>query len=84
MCQLIKEPTRFRMGQEPSLLDLIITTDEHLINNIEIKAPLGKSDHVVLEFSVTNQNIRNEKNRNRLDIKRLNVDQFKAKMEEIC
>ena len=42
--------TRFRCGQKPSLLDLVITNEKHFIDNIDIKAPFGKSDHATLEF----------------------------------
>ena len=62
--QLITEPTRYRSGQEPSLLDLIMTSDDNLISNIDLKAPLGKSDHVVIEFSVENQHVTKERKLN--------------------
>ena len=48
--QHVKQPTRFRCGQKPSLLDLVITNEKHFIDNIDIKAPFGKSDHATLEF----------------------------------
>ena len=48
--QHVKQPTRFRCGQKPLLLDLVITNEKHFIDNIDIKAPFGKSDHATLEF----------------------------------
>ena len=36
----------FRIDQEPSLLDLIFTNEESMVDNLEFNAPLGKSDHV--------------------------------------
>ena len=48
--QHVKQPTRFRCGQKPSLLDLVITNEKHFIDNIDIKAPSEKSDHATLEF----------------------------------
>jgi hypothetical protein len=48
--QHIKEPTRFREGQSPTLDDLILTNEEAMIDNIEVGTPLGKSDHAVLTF----------------------------------
>ena len=42
------EPTRFRGGQEPSLLDLVLTNRDDIVNEISTEAGLGKSDHVTL------------------------------------
>ena len=50
MHQLVLSPTRFRQNQRPTLDDLIICTDENLVNALEMSAPLGKSDHVCLHF----------------------------------
>lgn len=47
--QLITQPTRYRDGVRPSLLDLILATDENLIVEVNLECPLGKSDHVVIE-----------------------------------
>lgn len=52
LSQLVDKPTRFRHGQKPSLLDLILTNKEELISNLEYHSPLGKSDHVTLCFEV--------------------------------
>ena len=60
--QHILEPTRFRQGDNPSLLDWVLTNDENTIDDLNISPPLGSSDHVVLSFDVnissnnTNQN----------------------------
>ena len=48
--QHIVQPTRVRHGQEPSVLDLVLTNEEGMIENIEYGNPLGKSDHLVLTF----------------------------------
>ncbi len=49
--QHITECTRYREGQNPSLLDLILTNEECMINDIQYVSPLGKSDHVCLVFN---------------------------------
>lgn len=52
-CFLIQHtvnPTRIRGTNEPSLLDLIFTNEEHQISSIHHQAPLGKSDHCVMTF----------------------------------
>ncbi|MBM6549284.1 reverse transcriptase family protein [Streptococcus dysgalactiae] len=48
--QHVKEHTRHRVGQNSSLLDLILTNESHLVDEVRVKAPLGKSDHALLEF----------------------------------
>jgi hypothetical protein len=50
--QLITEPTRFRSGNCPSLLDLLLTNNKNMISCIYIRSPIGKSDHVVIEFKL--------------------------------
>lgn len=46
--QLVLQPTRFRNGQNPSLLDWMISSDSNLISEVAYQPPIGKSDHVVL------------------------------------
>ena len=49
---MVDFPTRFREGQTPSLLDLIITNEDGMVQNAEPRSPLGKSDHVVIYFTL--------------------------------
>jgi hypothetical protein len=48
--RLIDQPTRYRLNQEPSLLDLILVNDRNCKRNLEFKDPLEHSDHCVLTF----------------------------------
>ncbi|CAG2219752.1 unnamed protein product [Mytilus edulis] len=48
--QHIDKPTRFRENQMCRTLDLVITKDESNIDNINIDAPLGLSDHATITF----------------------------------
>ncbi|MES9971492.1 MAG: reverse transcriptase family protein, partial [Candidatus Thiodiazotropha sp.] len=48
--QHVVEPTRFRENQTPHILDLIITNDQHDIEDITILPSLGVSDHVLIKF----------------------------------
>ena len=50
--QHITKPTRYRGGQEPSLLDLILTNEEGMINELTHNPPLGDSDHECLNFKL--------------------------------
>ena len=44
------EPTRYGEGNTPSLLDLILTNEEGMVNNILYEPDLGKSDHIIIKF----------------------------------
>ena len=48
----VKEPTRYREGNESSVLDLIFTNEEDMVTDIKFLSGLGKSDHLVLDFSL--------------------------------
>ena len=49
--QHVNGPTRYRQNQTPSTLDLVITKEEHMINEILYQPGLGLSDHVCLNFN---------------------------------
>ena len=48
--QHVCEPTRYPTGHRPCSLDLEPTNESHLVDNIQMCEPLGKSDHMVLDF----------------------------------
>ena len=50
--QNITEPTRYRKGQQSNLVDLILTSEEGMVQNLIYHPPLGESDHVVLTFDL--------------------------------
>ena len=50
LTQHVDENTRQRGGNEPSLLDVILTNDENYVSRVEYLAPLGKSDHSIIKF----------------------------------
>ena len=49
--QHITKLTRIRHGQESSTLDLVITNEEGMIEDIKYHSPLGKSDNIVICFN---------------------------------
>src|SRR5664279_3243905 len=53
LIQNVMEHTRVRQNQEPSTLDYVFTDEENLIDEVTYGAPLGKSDHVTLEWKIT-------------------------------
>ena len=46
----VNQETRWRVGQTPGLLDLIISRYQSDIDGLTVDAPLGKSDHAMLRF----------------------------------
>lgn len=50
--QLVDQPTRYRVNQEPTTPDLILTNDVNLLSELEYHPPLGKSDHLVLSAKI--------------------------------
>ena len=47
------EATRRRSSDPPSTLDLIVTNEEHMIDELNIEALLGNCDHSILKFKCT-------------------------------
>ena len=52
LTQHVTQPTRFRPGETPHILDLILTNEDGMIKNIVHESGLGKSDHVILRFEL--------------------------------
>ena len=52
LTQLIDQDTHYKPGTKPSLIDLIITNNDDLIDNIDYFAPIGNSHHLVLSFKL--------------------------------
>jgi len=50
--QHVNEPTRFRLSQKPSLLDLILSNEQDLVGDIQYTPGLGKGDHCCLNFCI--------------------------------
>ena len=48
--QRVNKPTRYRAENRPSIIDLVITNEEQMVNDIKYCSPLGRSDHSVLIF----------------------------------
>ena len=48
--QPVQDYTRCRLNQRPSVLDLIISNEEDMVECLEYLSPLGASDHQVLTF----------------------------------
>ena len=68
--QHVVQPTRYRQGATPSILDLILTNEEGMVRNLVHLSGLGKSDHVILRFSLTCYSTPSVSRANKLNYKR--------------
>ena len=50
LIQHVSFATRFRDGQTPSILDLIVTSDDMQLDDLSAGAPLGSSDRIMISF----------------------------------
>ncbi|MCX7564718.1 hypothetical protein OS176_14495, partial [Xanthomonadaceae bacterium XH05] len=57
MTQWVKEETRFRGEDTPARLDLLLTKEPDVIEYLKYMCPIGKSDHVVIEFQMIIGNV---------------------------
>lgn len=48
--QHIMDPTHYRANQQPNTLDLVITNEEGMVDNVALSAPVGKSHHTCITF----------------------------------
>ena len=52
LVQHVTKPTHYRSKQTPNILDLVFTSDESMLDELRHEAPLGKSHHQSLLFSI--------------------------------
>ena len=50
--QRIRQATPYRLGVDPSILDLVLSNEEGMVNNVCCQPGLGSSDHLILTFSI--------------------------------
>ena len=78
--QLVMKPTRGRKCQVPNILDLLQTEQEEKISNVEVRSPIGKSDHSVIAFTINCKITRHCAKQIRYDYNKGNYNQM---IEEI-
>ena len=50
--QHVTEPTRYRPNETPNVLDLILSSEEGMVQDLAYNPPLGESDHLCLTFKL--------------------------------
>lgn len=71
----VQTVTRWKTNNRPSRLDLVLTSEPHMIESLRITDPLGSSDHATIEFRFVHATTfhRNEQTP-RLDYRHANYD----------
>ena len=80
--QLIEECTRYRHGQNPSILDLLLTNIPNAVQKLEINEPFGKCDHVRIEFTIGNAYIKQSGPKMRYNFRKMDKQKFLELAEE--
>ena len=81
--QLIDECTRYRHGQNPSLLDLIICSHPDALENVKVAEAFGKSDHCRIQFDVKNSCEPSSEGTYKYNFHKMNEDIFVEEMNRI-
>ena len=59
------------------MLDLVLTNEEGLVNNVKLKGSLGCSDHRMVEFKILRESKRMHSKLATLDFRRADFDLFR-------
>ena len=53
LTQHVSQPTRYRAGETPHILYLILTNEEGMVRNLHHESGPGRSDNVIIQFDLT-------------------------------
>ena len=81
--QHVTEPTRFRFGEELSLLDLVLSNEEGMVYNLAYHPGLGDSDHIILTFGLVCYNDQANEPLSQPDFFKANYAAIRFKLESI-
>ncbi len=57
LTQWVTDDTKFRGNEAPSRLDLIFTKEQEIVEDLKYINPRRKSDHVLIQFTVMDNNL---------------------------
>jgi ribonuclease P/MRP protein subunit RPP40 len=83
MNQQVTEFTRVRQGQQPSMLDYVFTDEQNMVELINYEVPLGKSDHVCLQWTVSLERPNSKENQTKLNYWKGNFIEITRELTEI-
>ena len=72
--QHVTEPTRYRDNEIPNILDLVLSSEESLISDLEYLPPLGESNHICMNFNVNcSQHLPDQNKKNLTSLKQTSL-----------
>lgn len=82
--QMVVNPTRRRLGQRPTLDDLVLVNDEGFVSDITHHSPLGKSDHDILIFCLyVEEDSHDTDDTERFDLSKGNYEKMRKEFEGV-
>ena len=79
----IAEPTRYRQGEESSVLDLVFCNEEGMLHNLAYQPGLGGSDHICIKFDLVTVKKVNKNTQPQPDYFKANYDAIRNKLTSI-
>ena len=73
LSQWVDKPTRGK-----NILDLVFSSEDNMVSNLNVGEKLGKSDHNIIRFEIESSFSREEKSFVKLNFKRANFDKFRC------
>ena len=80
--QHVLQPTRYRDGEQPSILDLLMTCEEGMLTDLNYSPGLGKSDHLLLSFQLACYTVQAGKKPEQLNFHRANFREMNRLLVE--
>ena len=81
--QHILKPTRFRAGEIPSVLDVVFSNEEAMVQDVNYLSPLGHSDHACLVFHAKLQTSAHPSTIPKLDLNRGNYMELRHTLGQL-
>ena len=83
MHQHVTFPTRYRLGTTPHILDLLLTNEEEMVQELQCLPGIGNSDHVVLVFNLTCYASKTESTTEKLALNKGNYERLRELAGEV-
>ena len=77
------KPTQYRLGTEPHILDLILTNEEEMVDNIAYLHGLGKSGHICIVFDMACYTEKQYKSFKTFNFKEANFEELINRLETL-
>ena len=81
--QHVTDPTRYRAGGSPHVLDLVLTNEEDMVRDITYHPGLGLSDHVCICFTVVCYSNYISSDKLRFNLHRANFDGMRESLSAV-